>query len=80
MLNCKEASQLLSQSLDRELSWRERWSLRIHLMMCEFCRRFGQQIRLVRDMVRRQVGEMEQNGNIRLPDEARERIAKRIES
>ncbi len=44
MLSCKQASQLISQSLDRRLSGRERWSLRFHLIICYMCTRFSKQL------------------------------------
>lgn len=48
MLNCKEASCLVSESQERRLSFRERWALRLHLWMCVSCSRFERQIRLLR--------------------------------
>lgn len=80
MLSCERASQLMSQSLDRKLLLGERFSLRFHLMMCRFCRRFGQQLALIRAVIRRFVSETEQNENIRLSEEARVRIAETIDS
>ena len=47
-LSCREASRLISESLDRELTLRERWSLRIHTFLCTLCRRFEQQSALIR--------------------------------
>lgn len=37
MMNCKEATQLMSQGLDRRLSFRERMGLRLHLLICRGC-------------------------------------------
>ena len=37
MMNCKEATQLMSQRLDRNLSFRERLGLRLHLLICRGC-------------------------------------------
>lgn len=37
MMNCKEATQLMSQGLDRHLSFRERLRLRLHLLICRGC-------------------------------------------
>ncbi len=37
MLNCEEASRLLSESQDRALSSGERLRLRFHLAMCKPC-------------------------------------------
>lgn len=48
MLTCKQTSLLVSQSLDRPLSRRERWAVRWHLVCCVYCRRFVQQLKLIR--------------------------------
>ncbi len=76
-LSCKEVSELVSQSLDRKLSLRERIALRLHLMMCDMCINYRRQIlfmhRAVRQMKRREAP------TDRLPEEAKERIKKRIE-
>jgi predicted anti-sigma-YlaC factor YlaD len=53
MLTCKEASVLLSQALDRRLSFWERLTLRLHLAICEGCRRFDRQMAFLRDACRR---------------------------
>lgn len=50
-LSCCEASRLLSESMDRELSRRERWSLRFHTIVCSACRRFARQCGWIRDVV-----------------------------
>ncbi len=44
MKTCKDISYLLSDSMDRPLTWRERWAVRVHLLMCRHCSRFQQQI------------------------------------
>lgn len=48
MLSCKQTSLLVSQSLDRPLNWRERWAVRVHLLICVYCRRFKQQLLWIR--------------------------------
>lgn len=35
---------LVSESLDRDLSLRERMAMRVHLMMCSLCRTYRHQI------------------------------------
>lgn len=52
MKTCKDISELLSDSMDRPLTGRERWAVRIHLLMCRHCSRFGQHIQFLRDAVR----------------------------
>jgi len=53
MLNCHDTTRLLSESRERPLTWRERMALRLHVMMCSGCRRFGQQVRLLAVAARR---------------------------
>lgn len=38
MLSCKEATERMSQGMDRTLSFRERTGLRLHLLICRGCR------------------------------------------
>ncbi len=80
MLTCKQASQLLSQSLDRQLSARERFALRLHLLICKYCKRFGQQIRILRMALKKMSASAENDENIRLPSDVRVRIANVIDS
>lgn len=45
MLTCKEAVRLISEGLDRDLSWPTRLGLRMHLLMCRHCSAYGRQLR-----------------------------------
>lgn len=38
MLSCKDATELISQGLDRRLSRAERMGLGLHLLICRGCR------------------------------------------
>ena len=51
MLSCKQATQLVSQGLDRRLGVFERATLRLHLLICSGCRNFGAQALFLRRMV-----------------------------
>ncbi len=48
MLNCKQNTELLSQSLDRPITFREKIAMRTHLMMCRGCRNFEKQLAFIR--------------------------------
>jgi Putative zinc-finger len=50
-LRCAEASQLASESLDRELTPSERWALRLHTFVCHPCRRLLKQLRAMREAI-----------------------------
>ncbi|VAW78425.1 hypothetical protein MNBD_GAMMA13-237, partial [hydrothermal vent metagenome] len=44
-------------SLDRKLSWRERLSIKVHLLMCTACRQMARQMQLLRSASRRRGSE-----------------------
>lgn len=50
---CKEVHRLTSEGLDRELSLVERARVRMHLLVCNACRTFDGQMRLIRQAMRR---------------------------
>ncbi len=47
-LRCEEADRLMSDSLDRRLSWSERTALAGHVLVCRSCRRARQQLQTLR--------------------------------
>jgi hypothetical protein len=76
--NCREATRLQSEALDRPLGLGRRIGLRIHLVLCKWCRRYGKQIGFLRSAAHRQ-GEHEQCLQPQsLPPEGRERIKQRL--
>lgn len=48
MLNCKQATHLMSEAQDRPLLLREQLPLKMHLAMCQGCRHFGRQLDFLR--------------------------------
>jgi hypothetical protein len=75
MMTCKEATRLISEGQERPMSLMERWGLRIHLWMCDNCRKFDRQIAFLRKALRL-LGEKLETGSQGpdLPSEAKERI------
>ncbi len=53
MLNCKQTTKLVSESLDRELSIAERVELWSHLLICSFCRLFRKDTLAIRELIRK---------------------------
>ncbi|MCK7596766.1 zf-HC2 domain-containing protein [Microbulbifer sp. CAU 1566] len=49
-MNCKQASRLLSEQLERPLHGGEKLQLKLHLLMCRGCRNFGDQMRTLRQL------------------------------
>ncbi|MDY0208227.1 MAG: zf-HC2 domain-containing protein [Pseudomonas sp.] len=52
MMNCKEATALMSQQMDHPLILTERMSLKLHLMMCSGCHNFNQHMHDLREITR----------------------------
>ena len=44
MLTCKQVTRLLSERQERQLQWRERIPLKLHLLMCGGCTNFRKQM------------------------------------
>lgn len=80
MLRCQQAAQLASERLDRELGWRERVGLRLHLAMCRHCRRYARQLQQLRKFARQWRRQNEEAArDARLSTAARQRIASRLD-
>ena len=52
MIDCKEASRLISQNADRHLPLARRLQLRLHLLVCDACTNFSRQVEQLRKGVR----------------------------
>lgn len=82
MPSCKEVSRLVSESMDRELTFRQRFSMRLHLMMCSLCSRFRRQLAFLREAALA-FGEGGEEGgqpaNLQLSPQARARIKQILE-
>ena len=53
MLSCSDATQRMSEGLDRRLPWKARMALRLHVMMCSACRRYRRQVLGIEALLRR---------------------------
>lgn len=53
MMNCQQASRLISDGMDRPLTRSEQVRLSFHLLMCRNCRHFSQQMQQLRQGIRR---------------------------
>ena len=79
MFNCKEVTRMVSESLDRKLSFHQRVGLRMHLLMCKFCSRYQRQLLFLRETVRLYTEHSEDiEPSIKLPPEVRERIKRTV--
>jgi len=54
VLHCDKVSKFVSESMDRDLSFTERMSVRVHLLMCRHCARFAKQLEHMRSVIRKE--------------------------
>lgn len=80
IISCKSASQLISKSLDQRLSFSERLKLRLHLLICDVCTHFKQQLFILQASIKNLLKQTENDESIQLPLPAKVRIEKIIES
>src|SRR5882724_10778808 len=76
--NCKEAVRMQSEALDHQLPGLKRLGLRLHLVLCKWCRRYGRQIRLLRDAAHEHPDALADAAPQRLSAAARERISQSL--
>ncbi len=84
-IHCEESSRLLSEGLDRDLRWDERWAIRLHALVCRSCKQANRQIRLLTATLRRRQRALDAQGleggglkGVEMSPEARHRIASEI--
>ena len=78
MPTCRQASRLQSDALDQPLSLPKRIGLRLHLLVCRWCRRYGKQIRFLRQAVHEHPDEINDATARTLSPEARERVKRSL--
>jgi hypothetical protein len=78
--SCKEVTRLQSQAMDRRLSLVERCGLRLHLLLCKWCRRYGIQLKFLRVAAHQCEEPKTLPSPQGLSPEARERIKQKLQS
>ena len=82
MLNCKQITQLASDSLEKKLSFGMRFQLAMHFAMCGLCSRFNRSIKKLDAEARACAHDVGQGkiDNVHLSDLTRVRIQQIIDS
>jgi hypothetical protein len=73
---CKQMVAVMSESMERPLSLRERVLLKLHLWVCAWCVWYLEHLHIMRDAVRLRASETadDESPSVSLSAEARERI------
>jgi hypothetical protein len=77
-LNCREATRAQSEELEAPLSPARRLGLFLHLLLCKWCRRYGRQIRFLRDAAREHGEALAGSAPQSLSPSARQRLKRRL--
>jgi len=77
MYTCKQASEMVSNALDRKLMFSEWLNLKMHLSMCRKCRNFSQNIQVIEEILRMNMEEGQ--GELRLSDTDRKTIRQNLD-
>lgn len=75
--SCRELAPVMSQSLDRSLTFRERFEMKLHILVCTWCERYMKQLDQMRKAVRLKAesdAKDEALSSPALSDDARERL------
>lgn len=80
MLSCKDVSELVSQSIERRLTRRERWAVQLHLLICAACLRFRRQVEFLHRAARQYAAQgLQAAQQLELSPQARIRIHAALE-
>lgn len=79
MITCKEATFLISKKQQDKLNTIEKMQLKMHLLMCKYCRRFSIQVNFMTRAIQRLKDKVEERGvKIHLSEEQKQQIKRKI--
>jgi len=75
MFKCKDVSHLISRSMDQKLPLRIRFGIKLHLMMCNLCSRYKNQLDLIRKAILKiDADQKNKISTAQLPDHIKKKI------
>ncbi len=77
---CRQTVKVMSESMERPLTLRERIELKLHLWVCIWCVWYLEHIKLLRAALRERAAHEDMTADAHLPPEARERIKRALKS
>lgn len=76
---CPEIARLASEACDRKLTWAERWRVRTHYLICDWCRRYSAQLRLLHRLTPQLADKAPQLHRRQMPADARQRLKQKLQ-
>jgi uncharacterized membrane protein len=71
---CVEVTRLLSEGMDRPLPWWTYVKLRLHFLVCTYCKRYGEHLRFLRHAGHHYCEHSDEASGEQMPPEARQQI------
>ena len=78
MITCKKATEYASRAMDKTLPLYARVLLRFHLKVCAYCKRYEEQLRMLREAVRGQDAIAVEDNSESLSNDAKVRIGNAV--
>jgi hypothetical protein len=78
MINCREATRLISQAMDSTLPWHRRVAIKLHLLYCVWCRRYAAQLQILRKAAKQLDQDDLAAPGEKLSEEARQQMCARL--
>lgn len=72
--SCKEMTELISESMEKKLSFRRQIGVQLHFLICKWCARYRKQLLFIRNILRRDPEKVGTNAPGGLSPEARDRM------
>ena len=74
---CKDTTQLVSEAMDHHVSITKQFKIKFHLLLCEFCRHYKEQLETVRGVAKGlKKDELDIGDDSQLDASAKERMKK----
>ncbi|MCP4583099.1 MAG: hypothetical protein GY839_15930 [candidate division Zixibacteria bacterium] len=67
MASCEEVAQLTSEAMDHKLSIKKRLRMRLHILFCQWCRKYGIQLNMIKQAARKYLDDIDK-AEKKLPD------------
>ena len=71
---CAEMARLSSRNLDQPVSLKVRIQMRVHKLICAWCARYDNQLRILRTVMQNERAVLGKDGTVGLSREAKQRI------
>lgn len=78
--NCRQSSRLQSDALEQKLPLAKRIGLKLHLLFCVWCRRYGRQIRCLHHAAHEHSDQLADTTPQKLSSAARDRIKQKLKA